>query len=105
MRNALLAPSAQHLLGTDPVGRDTLSRIIYGSRVALMVGLVATGVRPVRYYIGIIAGYFAACLHHYHAVDTPKPSPSSCCLWSSRFCSARTCCYGRWYRHVRYLCE
>src|SRR4051794_36770977 len=34
-RNLLKAPSAQHLLGTDEIGRDTLSRIIYGTRVSL----------------------------------------------------------------------
>ena len=35
-------PSFQHLLGTDPFGRDVLSRIIYGARTALLVGLVAS---------------------------------------------------------------
>lgn len=52
-------PSAQHLLGTDDYGRDTLSRIIYGGRVSLLVsilaiafGLVLGGV------IGMSAGYF-----------------------------------------------
>jgi peptide/nickel transport system permease protein len=59
MANALLPPSSQHLLGTDPIGRDTLSRMIYGSRVALMVGVVATGVATsIGVTLGIIAGYF-----------------------------------------------
>src|SRR5512138_2810570 len=44
LRQALLQPSAVHLLGTDALGRDTLSRLIYGSQVAFMVGLVATAI-------------------------------------------------------------
>ena len=51
-------PSAEHLLGTDILGRDLLSRILYGARISLLVGFVATGVALV---IGvswvIIAGY------------------------------------------------
>ena len=37
------APSLQHWLGTDVFGRDMLTRIMYGGRVSLMVGFVATG--------------------------------------------------------------
>jgi len=56
MANALLQPSTTHLLGTDSVGRDTLSRLIYGSRTALTVGFITTIVASV---IGIILGLFA----------------------------------------------
>ena len=35
------APSREHLLGTDEIGRDVLSRLIYGTRVSLSVGLVS----------------------------------------------------------------
>ena len=53
-----MAPSAQHLLGTDELGRDLLSRLLYGSRVSLMVGFIATGVALViGVSWGIIAGY------------------------------------------------
>ena len=38
------APSSAHLLGTDILGRDLLSRILYGARISLLVGFVATGV-------------------------------------------------------------
>ena len=38
------APSAAHPLGTDDLGRDILSRIIYGSRVSLLVGVIAVGI-------------------------------------------------------------
>jgi ABC-type dipeptide/oligopeptide/nickel transport system permease subunit len=58
MPNALLQPSKAHLLGTDSVGRDTLSRLIYGSRTALMVGFITTGVAAViGIILGLIAGY------------------------------------------------
>lgn len=41
MRDSLAKPSSQHLLGTDQIGRDTLSRLIYGTRTSLAVGLSA----------------------------------------------------------------
>lgn len=49
-------PSAKHWLGTDEFGRDTLSRLIIGSRNSLMVGVVALGIAA---GIGIIAGMLA----------------------------------------------
>ncbi|HXH21587.1 MAG TPA: ABC transporter permease [Dehalococcoidia bacterium] len=55
----LKGPSADHLLGTDQVGRDLLSRIIYGSRVSLVVGVVAVGLAiAVGTPLGLVAGYF-----------------------------------------------
>ena len=52
-------PSSDHLLGTDTLGRDLLSRIIYGSRNSLLVGFVATGVALIiGVSWGIIAGYY-----------------------------------------------
>ena len=51
-------PSAEHWLGTDSLGRDLLSRIIYGARVSLMVGFVATTVALlIGVSWGVIAGY------------------------------------------------
>jgi oligopeptide transport system permease protein len=51
-------PSSDHLLGTDTSGRDLLTRILYGARVSLLVGFVATGVALViGVSWGIIAGY------------------------------------------------
>jgi ABC-type dipeptide/oligopeptide/nickel transport system permease subunit len=55
----LQQPNLQHLLGTDSLGRDTLSRIIYGTRITLLVGvgtvIIAASLGTV---IGLIAGYF-----------------------------------------------
>ena len=52
-------PSSDFLLGTDTLGRDLFSRILYGARVSLLVGFVATGVALViGVSWGIIAGYF-----------------------------------------------
>ena len=49
-------PSADHLLGTDTLGRDLLTRMMYGSRISLMVGFLATSVALV---IGVIWGTIA----------------------------------------------
>lgn len=53
------APSAKHLLGTDAIGRDMFSRLLYGTRVSLLVGalstLLATAIGTV---LGLVAGYF-----------------------------------------------
>lgn len=49
-------PSMQHWLGTDVLGRDMLTRIMYGGRVSLMVGFIATGV---ALFIGVIYGAVA----------------------------------------------
>lgn len=53
-----VAPNAQHWLGTDTLGRDLLSRILYGGRVSLTVGLVATFVAlTIGVTYGAVAGY------------------------------------------------
>lgn len=54
-----VGPSWDHPFGYDHLGRDLLSRVIFGSRVALLVGLVATGISVlVGIVIGAVAGYF-----------------------------------------------
>ena len=56
---ALEGPSRAHLLGTDTLGRDTMSRIIYGTRTSLEVGLVVVAVASVAgMTLGLIAGYY-----------------------------------------------
>lgn len=54
---SLLAPSFEHPFGTDLLGRDVLSRVIYGARVSLAVGLLATSISTA---IGLIMGALAA---------------------------------------------
>jgi peptide/nickel transport system permease protein len=59
LRDALQQPSGEHLLGTDQVGRDSLSRIIYGARTSLMIGLIVVAVAAfVGMGLGLIAGYY-----------------------------------------------
>ena len=58
LRNARQGPSKAHVLGTDATGRDTLSRLIYGSRTTLLVGFVTTGFGAIiGMILGLIAGY------------------------------------------------
>jgi peptide/nickel transport system permease protein len=59
VHNVLSPPSKTHLLGTDELGRDVLSRIIWGSRVSLKVGFVAVGIAiSIGIVIGSIAGFY-----------------------------------------------
>jgi peptide/nickel transport system permease protein len=52
-------PSAKHILGTDQVGRDNLSRVIYGGRVSLSVGVVAVAIYMIiGVILGSLAGYY-----------------------------------------------
>jgi peptide/nickel transport system permease protein len=61
--NILARPSSAHLLGTDTLGRDILSRIIYGSRNALFIGLIAVGFAATAgMLLGLIAGYFGGMI-------------------------------------------
>ena len=54
----LARPSAQHLLGTDELGRDVFTRLLYGARISLMVGLVPTILSMAAgALLGILAGY------------------------------------------------
>ena len=49
---------SSHILGTDEVGRDILSRLIYGARVSLLVGVIAVGLScPLGVLVGLLAGY------------------------------------------------
>ncbi|MGM0845492.1 MAG: nickel transporter permease [Bacillota bacterium] len=59
MSKRLLAPSAEHWLGTDDFGRDILSRIIHGARISLTVGFLAVvGSAVIGSILGIVAGYY-----------------------------------------------
>jgi peptide/nickel transport system permease protein len=54
----LLPPSRQHLFGTDELGRDVLSRVIFGARISLTVGLISVGVAlAIGVPLGLLSGY------------------------------------------------
>ena len=62
-KDRLQPPSAQYLLGTDSLGRDIYSRIVYGSRVTLLIAfLVAAISTPLGMAIGVVSGYFGGAL-------------------------------------------
>ncbi len=59
LKEVLMPPSPAHYLGTDTLGRDVLSRIIFGSRVSLKVGFVAVGLATlIGLFVGALAGYY-----------------------------------------------
>ncbi len=69
IRNRLAPPSwmeggsARHPLGTDQIGRDLLSRVIYGGRVSLLIGVTAVGISAtIGVLLGLGAGYFGGSL-------------------------------------------
>jgi peptide/nickel transport system permease protein len=62
--NGLKQPSAEHLLGTDNLGRDVLSRVIYGSRTSLLIGITVVGFSAIfGMALGLIAGYFGGWVY------------------------------------------
>lgn len=63
--NRLQAPSRQHWFGTDDLGRDVFTRLLYGARVSLLVGALVTVIAAtVGSLLGLLSGY-------YHRLDTP----------------------------------
>ena len=71
-------PSRAHWLGTDDLGRDILSRLIFGARISLAVGLV---VQAVILLIGVPAGLIAA--HFGGKIDTCHHAHRRCALFDS----------------------
>ena len=58
LEGAPIPPGAPFLLGTDTLGRDLFSRLLYGARTSLLIGLVANGVAvTIGLFVGIVAGY------------------------------------------------
>jgi peptide/nickel transport system permease protein len=55
----LFSPSVQHWMGTDGLGRDVFSRMLYGARISLLVGIVAVGIATaIGIVLGALAGYY-----------------------------------------------
>ena len=78
MQHSLAQPSAAHLLGTDNLGRDTFSRLIYGSRTSLLVGLSAVAAALVLGgLLGTAAGFLGGVVNTLimRAVDTLMAIP------------------------------
>jgi ABC-type dipeptide/oligopeptide/nickel transport system permease subunit len=64
LRAQLQGPSAEHWLGTDAVGRDTLSRLMYGSRTSLEIGLISVFFASlIGITLGSIAGYYGGWVY------------------------------------------
>ncbi len=60
---SLEAPSQAHLFGTDDLGRDLFSRMLYGARISLFVGFVAVSISSfIGIIIGLLAGYFGGII-------------------------------------------
>jgi peptide/nickel transport system permease protein len=63
IKNILVGPSSSHLLGTDDLGRDVLSRMLWGGRISLQVGFVAVGIATlIGILLGSLAGYYGGWL-------------------------------------------
>ncbi|WP_404454256.1 nickel transporter permease [Oceanobacillus kapialis] len=57
--NRYQAPSSEHLLGTDELGRDIFSRIVHGTRISIQIGVIAVGISLIiGVFLGGVAGYF-----------------------------------------------
>lgn len=57
--HVLLPPSTAHWFGTDEVGRDVFTRMVYGARISLKVGFVAVGIATlIGTVVGLVAGYY-----------------------------------------------
>jgi peptide/nickel transport system permease protein len=64
LRKILAKPSSEHLLGTDALGRDMFSRIVYGARTAVIVGLLALSISStLGMLLGLSAGYFGGIVY------------------------------------------
>jgi ABC-type dipeptide/oligopeptide/nickel transport system permease subunit len=78
LRARLQDPSAKHLLGTDSIGRDILSRLVYGARTAVMVSFGAVLIsESIAATLGITAGYYGGVVDKfaYRIVDVFQSLP------------------------------
>ena len=81
----LQGPSAAHWFGTDELGRDVFSRILYGSRLSLTIGILPSIISlVVGIFFGLLAGYFGG------------GRIMSSCAWRISCCPSRPCCWPWW---------
>src|SRR5882672_1527325 len=87
MLNRLLAPGApQHLLGTDELGRDMLTRLIYGGRLSLFMGLTpVVNALLIGGALGILAGYVGGAINTGIMRTLECSSRSPRCCWRSLY--------------------
>lgn len=63
--NRLKAPSAAHILGTDELGRDVFSRLVFGARLSLMIGIFPTSISmAIGIILGLLAGFYGGKLDY-----------------------------------------
>ena len=63
LQNRLQPPSSHHLFGTDNLGRDILTMVMYGSRASLLVGFVVVSISlAIGVTLGVLAGYYGGWL-------------------------------------------
>ena len=83
LMDALLPPCKEHIFGTDKMGRDIFTRIIYGARASLSAtfGVVAL-IFVLGSVLGVISGYCGRCCDHAncrHDACIPGPGTGTCC--------------------------
>lgn len=79
LRERFLAPSIQHFFGTDNLGRDIFSRIIYGSRVSVLIGVISAVLSAIMgALLGSLAGYYGNYVDNFvmRCVDVMMAIPS-----------------------------
>ena len=79
------APSWAHWMGTDELGRDVLSRVIYGARASMMAGVVSVAIAAaIGIPMGIVAGFVGGWVDLSSVASSMRCSPAHSSFWPSR---------------------